>query len=71
MTVPALVPASAATNMVNQNLSARLDRLRSQGFVDLKVTAGRSSSAQDKLWVLNNVLRQYEEGRFQSDIISG
>ena len=57
---------------VNENLSRRLDVLAAQGFVDCKAMCSpdRNSSSADKLWVLNNVLRQYESGACSIEVIS-
>jgi len=65
-----LQPATRAQQRVNTELANRLERLRSEGFVDLKVTCGRSSSTQDKLWVLNNVLRRSEAGLCETTVLT-
>jgi hypothetical protein len=66
-----LVEANKNTKVVHANLVLRLERLEAEGVVDLKVTCGRSSSVNDKLWVLNNVLRLQEEGRMTVDVLEG
>ena len=71
MVQPTLVPASDAVQAVNSDLKVSLNRLASEGLLDIKVTAGRKSSTQDKLWVMNNVLRRNKEGFFQTEMISG
>jgi hypothetical protein len=69
---PKLQPATSAQQKVNAELAARLERLRSGGFVDLKVfvNPNKRSSSQDMRWVLSNVLRQYEEGRCETTVVS-
>ncbi|MFT5832257.1 MAG: hypothetical protein ACI9SY_000640, partial [Candidatus Paceibacteria bacterium] len=69
---PKLRPATSAQQKVNAELAARLERLRSEGVVDVKVFANSSkrSSAQDMRWVLNNVLRHYEEGHYETTVFS-
>ncbi len=66
-----LLPASDNVLKVNKNLTERLDRLSAEGFVDCKAMCSpdRNSSSSDKLWVLNNVLRQYESGACSIEVI--
>ena len=58
----ALTEVDNDTKLLYQELDQRLEHLRAEGVVDVKMLAGRSSSTRDKLWVLNNVLRLSEEG---------
>lgn len=66
-----LKPASDNALKVNENLSRRLDVLAARGFVDCKAMCSpdRNSSSADKLWVLNNVLRQYESRACSIEVI--
>ena len=66
-----LVSVGAPSNAMRTNLQNRLNYLESEGFVDCKAMCSpdRNSSSADKLWVLNNVLRQYEQGHCEIEII--
>ena len=69
--LPELVSASPEASTVRTNLQQRLNGLADEGFVDCKAMCSpdRNSSSADKLWVLNNVLRQYEQGQCQIEIV--
>ena len=68
-----LKPATSNALKVKENLTRRLDDLAADGFVDVKAMCSpdRNSSSADKLWVLNNVLRQYESGLCEIEVIEG
>ena len=67
-----LTPASDASKLVDDELNARLAKRSQDGVVDMKAMCSpdRNSSAKDKRWALNNVLRRKEAGHFESDFIS-
>lgn len=61
-----LTEVNSNTKQVHDDLRVSLAERQVEGVVDLKVTCGSSSSVNDKLWVLNNVLRLKREGKFTS-----
>tara|TARA_R110002094_G_scaffold100025_1_gene100198 strand:+ start:508 stop:729 length:222 start_codon:yes stop_codon:yes gene_type:complete len=67
-----LEPASDASKLVDADLNRRLTQRKEAGVVDMKAMCSpdRNSSAKDKRWALNNVLRRREAGLGKTDIIS-
>lgn len=64
-TLETLLQVSPEDAAIREELEGRLERLRAQGVVSISggVRGGQYGSTRDDLWTLNNVLRQYEEGK--------
>ena len=57
---------------VRDELAGRLEKLKDEGFADCKglASTSRDSNPEERIWVLNNVLRLDELGLCETTVIN-